>query len=68
METEEKIIAYYQDGAVVCPACADWSNNEEATAEALPDGFTCDSCWQFIPAEEENKWERKLHDELDCEG
>jgi len=55
VKTEEKIIAYYQDGAVVCPACADWSNDEEATAEALPDGFVCDSCWQFIPAEGEGK-------------
>ena len=47
-EAEEKVIGYYSDYSLECVACV--SEGEPATAEALPDGFTCDSCGVVVNA------------------
>lgn len=44
-----KVIGYYQEGRVICPPCAN-EQGEEATKEALPEGFTCDECWEVVNA------------------
>ena len=44
----EKVIGYYSDYSLECVACV--SEGEPATAEALPDGFTCDSCGVVVNA------------------
>ena len=37
-----KVIGYYLDGSLECVECV--SEGEPATVEALPDGFTCNTC------------------------
>lgn len=36
------VIGYYCEDRLVCVSCA--TTGEEATAEAVPNGFTCDEC------------------------
>ena len=43
-----EVIGYYSDYSLECVACL--SQGEPATAEALPDGFTCDSCGVVVNA------------------
>jgi hypothetical protein len=42
------IIGYYSETDLSCLKCV--AEGEEATAEALPDGFTCASCGEVVNA------------------
>ena len=43
-----KVIGYYSDFSLDCAKCV--SGGEPATKEALPDGFTCDTCGEVVYA------------------
>jgi hypothetical protein len=40
----EDIIGVYLDDCLICVPCSTTGEGERVTAEAVPDGFTCDSC------------------------
>jgi hypothetical protein len=40
----EDIIGVYLDSSLICVACSKEGEGEQVTAEAVPDGFTCDDC------------------------
>jgi hypothetical protein len=40
----EDIIGVYLDDRLICIPCAKQGEGEGVTAEALPNGFTCDEC------------------------
>ena len=40
----EDIIGVYLDSSLICVACSKEGKGEQVTAEAVPDGFTCDDC------------------------
>jgi len=40
----EDIIGVYLESSLICVACSKEGEGEQVTAEALPDGFTCDDC------------------------
>jgi hypothetical protein len=42
-----EVIGMYQEDRLVCIPCAN-GEGEEANAEALPDGFTCDECEEVV--------------------
>jgi len=46
----EDIIGVYLDDSLVCVPCSATGEGERVTAQALPNGFTCDSCWVVVNA------------------
>jgi hypothetical protein len=46
------VIGYYYEDRLICVGCAinQPTKGEEAEAEALPNGFTCDECWVVVNA------------------
>lgn len=42
-----EVIGMYQDDRLVCLPCSE-GEGEQASAEALPDGFTCDECGEVF--------------------
>ena len=42
-----EVIGMYQDDRLVCLPCSE-GEGERASAEALPDGFTCDECGEAV--------------------
>jgi hypothetical protein len=49
-EVSEDIIGVYLDDSLVCVSCSATGEGERVTAQALPNGFTCDSCWVVVNA------------------
>jgi hypothetical protein len=44
----EEIIGVYLDDSLICVPCNITGEGERVTAQALPDGFTCDHCWVVV--------------------
>ncbi len=42
------IIGVYLDDSLICVPCSTTGEGERATAQALPDGFTCDNCLEVV--------------------
>lgn len=47
-ECQEEIIGVYLDDSLICVPCSTTGEGEGATAQALPDGFTCNNCGTVI--------------------
>lgn len=45
---EENAIGVYLDDSLICVPCNITGEGERVTAQALPDGFTCDHCWVVV--------------------
>jgi hypothetical protein len=43
-QQERDIIGVYLESSLICVACSKEGEGEQVTAEAVPDGFTCDEC------------------------
>lgn len=44
---EWEAVGVYQDDRLVCLPCSE-GEGEKASAETLPDGFTCDECGEAV--------------------
>lgn len=47
-QVSEEIIGVYLDDSLICVPCSTTGEGERATAQALPDGFTCDNCLEVV--------------------
>jgi hypothetical protein len=47
-QVSEEIIGVYLDDSLICVPCSKPNEGEGVTAEALPDGFTCDNCLEVV--------------------
>jgi hypothetical protein len=45
---KENAIGVYLDESLICVPCSTTGEGERATAQALPDGFTCDNCLEVV--------------------
>jgi hypothetical protein len=45
---EENAIGVYLDDSLICVPCSTTGEGERVTAQALPDGFTCDNCLEVV--------------------